>query len=142
MVSTCFIYNLSCLTVSVVNFDTRILIRELRESTKVPNISSKSKMAKVKSLRMEDDNSGFKNYPSKDEDTLTENQSWKNIIFIPFNKGWEAAVVLSLVLNFMIIIFDFVYTGNTIITYGVVYVLHLICEVIFYADTILTTMHR
>ena len=68
-----------------------------------------------------------------------EENSWKNIVFLPFNEYWEVLVIGTIIINYLIsltdVVFDFKDLKSEIIT-------NYLCEIVFFINTATVIAHR
>lgn len=82
----------------------------------------------------------IKDYYSIEEESY---HNWNNIIFLPFNRLWETVIMVTVVVNFIVILYDFVFASIANDSDDkVIGSLHYICEILYFCDVITATMHR
>lgn len=72
------------------------------------------------------------------EDDVRGEDEWRNIIFIPFDKRWETLIIILVLLNTFIVVYQIMF--GTLSKY--VISLDYIHESLYFVDTLLSALHR
>lgn len=75
-----------------------------------------------------------------DENRVTANiGDWRNVIFLPFNVGWECMLIASVLCNCLLVMYEVTYPPDSTISTTIFF---YICELFFFVDTSLFILHR
>lgn len=77
--------------------------------------------------------------PEISEDAARAEQTWKNIIFLPFNKYWQIFLVSTIVANTLLILFQLTFDREDVVVLTVPFYFF---ESVYAINTIAIISHR